>query len=215
MIIVGAINSDLKYPLTISNYTGAAIFSTEYHKSPVLHVKGNSRVTFPLAGDYTAYLIVNAQSHPELHIPLANVINVSPPEAELQLKSNNITTGLSIIVVGLILVQVGLALDRKRSDKPNELRNHSTIQPNQDTETHIGFEIKLAKIGMVFGASVAVGITIVGVGIALIAEHGNPYHIDNFFVLGVFLLLFGILIILLVSKAGRKDLDSLRNKFLK
>jgi len=213
VVIVGAINSDLKYPLTISNYTGAVIIPTDYKSSPVLHVNGTSKVTFPLAGDYTAYLIVTAPSHPELHIPLTRVMNVSPPEAALQLESNNITAGLSIIVVGLTLVQVGLALHRKKKDAPNELTNHSIATPSQDAGKHVEFEIKLAKIGMIFGAQTAVGITITGVGIALIAEHGILSHIDYFFALGIFLLAFGILIILLITLRGRKDLDNLKKKY--
>lgn len=212
VIIIDAKNSDQRYPETISNYSGALVQPIHYSPKPVLHAEGNSKVIFPLAGDYTAYLIVDYESHPEVHIPLGRVMNVSPPEASLQLESNNIITGLSIIVVGLTLVQVGLALHRKKKDTPKELTNHSIIAPPQDAEKYVKFEIKLAKIGMVFGASAAVGITIAGVGIALIAEHENPPYMDNFLVLGIFLLLFGVFIILVVTLAGRRDLDSLEEK---
>lgn len=110
LMIINARNSDSTFPHTVMNYTGAYISPSDYKHKPILQIKGDDKVIFPLAGDYIAYLLVTPYDHPEQAISLGRVMNVSPPETSLQIISNNIGIGLSIIVVGLTVVQIGLAL---------------------------------------------------------------------------------------------------------
>ncbi|CUR52805.1 exported protein of unknown function [Nitrosotalea devaniterrae] len=120
LMIISARNSDSTYPHTELNYTGAFISPSDYKQKPMLQINGNDKVIFPLAGDYTAYLIVIALNHPEQSIPLGRVMNVSPPETSLQVSSNNIGIGLSIIVVGLTIVQIGLASHTIKKHRSSE-----------------------------------------------------------------------------------------------
>lgn len=154
VVIVDARKPYESFPDVIQNYTGAVLAPSESQQKPTLQMAGNDKVIFPLSGDYTGYLLIT--TYPKA-IPLGRVISVSPPEASLQLASNNITTGLSIIVVGLTLVQVGLALHRKNKDTPNELTNRSIVTPPQNASKHVEFDIRLAQIGMRFGAFFAMG----------------------------------------------------------
>lgn len=117
LMIINARNSDSTYPHTELNYTGAFISPSDYKQRPILQINGTDKVIFPLAGDYTAYLLVTALDHPETGIPLGRVMNVSPPEASLQVASNNISIGLSIIVVGLTIIQIGLALHTSKKHR--------------------------------------------------------------------------------------------------
>lgn len=78
-------------------------------------------------------------------------------------------------------------------------------------KTQVEFDIKLAKIGMVFGASVAIGITIAGVGIALIAERSDtPYY----FGLGLIIESIGIIVITCVTLVAHNEINNLKNKVL-
>lgn len=120
VMIIDARNSDSSFPHTELNYTGAYISPSDYKEKPILRIQGNGKVIFPFAGDYTAYLLVSPYNHAEISIPLGKVMNVSPPEASLQVTSNNIGTGLSIIVVGLTIIQIGLALQTSKKYRSSE-----------------------------------------------------------------------------------------------
>lgn len=115
VIIVDAKKPYESFPDVLQNYTGALIIPAEVTQKPTFQMAGDDKVFFPLAGDYLGYMTIS--TYPGKVIQLGRVMEVSPPEASLQVISNNIGIGLSMIVVGLTIVQIGLVIHTKKKHK--------------------------------------------------------------------------------------------------
>lgn len=75
----------------------------------------SSYLTFPFEGDYEAFLIftntnISDKSYNTTTFPLGKVIHASSPESAILFKTNQVMTGLSLIVTGMTIIQIWISL---------------------------------------------------------------------------------------------------------
>lgn len=86
-----------------------------------------------------------------------------------------------------------------------------------DDKDKIEFDIELAQIGMRYGAFFAVGVAIFAIGATLLFTIYEHILLENQLVIGIgiFFLIFGVILTILASTLKRRDLDKLKKKFIK
>jgi len=179
VVIVDAKKPYESFPDVIQNYTGALFTPAVLQQKPTLQIAGDDKVVFPLAGDYVGYLLVT--TYPEKTISLGRVMNVSPPEASLQVASNNIGSGLSMIVVGLTIVQIGLVLHTRTKPITHNSTNHPMEAPPRGSdmpEESLRIQKQITYLGIYTTAGMSIGASIFSVGLAILFSLG-PFIAEN------------------------------------
>lgn len=72
-------------------------------------------VEFPFEGDYEAFVIFDTPNDTQqISVPIGRIIHVSSPESAIQFKTNNIVTGLTLIVTGMTIFQIWISLRQRK-----------------------------------------------------------------------------------------------------
>jgi hypothetical protein len=85
-----------------------------------------SQIKFPFESDYEAFLLFTLAPHKYDIVPLGKIIHVSSPETEIMVRTNNILTSLSLIIIRMTIIQIWISL-RDKDNNPVEKKKVNNL----------------------------------------------------------------------------------------